>query len=45
MEQNEVTVLDGLNLVDKFLFDKTIENKEVFEAVASIVTSEDTVYS
>ncbi len=39
MTQKKRTVLDGLNLVDKFLFDKTIENKEAFEAIASIVTS------
>ena len=40
MLQKKKTVLDGLNLVDKFIFDKTIENKEAFEAIASIVTSE-----
>ncbi|MBQ7919863.1 MAG: Rpn family recombination-promoting nuclease/putative transposase [Lachnospiraceae bacterium] len=43
MSQKKKTVLDGLNLVDKFLFDKTIENKEAFEAIASIVTSDSIV--
>ena len=43
MTQSKKTVLDGLNLVDKFLFDETIENKEAFEAIASIVTGESMV--
>ena len=43
MSQKKKTVLDGLNLVDKFLFDKTIENKEAFEAIASIVASESVI--
>ncbi|MBQ7919763.1 MAG: Rpn family recombination-promoting nuclease/putative transposase [Lachnospiraceae bacterium] len=43
MSQKKKTVLDGLNLVDKFLFDKTIENKDAFEAIASIVTSDSIV--
>ena len=43
MAQDKKTVLDGLNLVDKFLFDETIENKEAFEAIASIVMGESMV--
>ncbi|MBQ8821223.1 MAG: Rpn family recombination-promoting nuclease/putative transposase [Lachnospiraceae bacterium] len=40
MSQEKKTILDGLNLVDKFLFDEAIADKEVFEAIASIVTAE-----
>ena len=40
MAQEKKTILDGLNLVDKFLFDAAISEKEVFEAIASIVTEE-----
>lgn len=43
MSQKKETVLDGLNLVDKFMFDEAIADKEVFEAVASIVTEESVV--
>lgn len=43
MSQEGKTILDGLNLVDKFLFDEAIADKEVFEAIASIVTDEGVV--
>ncbi|MBO5055142.1 MAG: PD-(D/E)XK nuclease family transposase, partial [Lachnospiraceae bacterium] len=37
METKTVTKLKNLNLVDKFLFDETMENREAYEAAVSIL--------
>ena len=36
------TLLDDLNLVDKFLFDETMENPEAYQATVSILTENET---
>lgn len=36
------TLLDELNLVDKFLFDETMENPEAYQATVSILTENET---
>lgn len=37
MENNVTTKLKNLNLVDKFLFDETMEDREAYQAVISIL--------
>ncbi|MBO5474128.1 MAG: Rpn family recombination-promoting nuclease/putative transposase [Lachnospiraceae bacterium] len=37
MVNNVVTKLEELNLVDKFLFDETMEDKEAYQALVSII--------
>lgn len=41
MTRDMKTVLDGLNLVDKFLFDETMENPEVYSATVSILLEQE----
>ena len=42
MTQNVKTILDGLNLSDRFLFDETMEGPEVYSATVSILLEQDT---
>lgn len=37
MENNVITKLEELNLVDKFLFDEVVEDREAYQALISIV--------
>ena len=37
MAENVVTKLEKLNLVDRFLFDETMEDREVYQAAVSIL--------
>lgn len=37
MENNVITRLEELNLVDKFLFDEVVEDREAYQALISIV--------
>ncbi|MBO5165356.1 MAG: Rpn family recombination-promoting nuclease/putative transposase [Lachnospiraceae bacterium] len=41
MTQNVKTILDGLNLSDRFLFDETMEEPEVYSAAVSILLEQD----
>ncbi|MBO5056287.1 MAG: Rpn family recombination-promoting nuclease/putative transposase [Lachnospiraceae bacterium] len=42
MENETVTMLENLNLVDRFLFDETMENREAYEAAVSILLENET---
>lgn len=42
MENKTVTKLEDLNLVDRFLFDETMENREAYEAAVSILLENET---
>ena len=42
MENNVTTKLKNLNLVDKFLFDETMEDREAYQAVISILLENET---
>ena len=42
MTQNVKTILDGLNLSDRFLFDETMENPAVYSATVSILLEQET---
>lgn len=42
MVKNVATKLDELNLVDKFLFDETMENTECYQAVINILLENET---
>ncbi|MBQ9135382.1 MAG: Rpn family recombination-promoting nuclease/putative transposase [Lachnospiraceae bacterium] len=42
MTQNVKTILDGLNLSDRFLFDETMENPDVYSATVSILLEQET---
>lgn len=37
MEKTVITKLEELNLLDKFLFDETMEDRESYQALISIV--------
>ena len=41
MTQSVTTILDGLNLVDRFLFDETMENPEAYQAAISILLEDE----
>ncbi len=43
MENNVTTKLKGLNLVDKFLFDETMEDRESYQAVISILLENEAI--
>lgn len=42
MTQNVKTILDGLNLSDRFLFDETMEDPKAYSAVVSILLEKET---
>jgi len=42
MENKTVTKLEDLNLVDRFLFDETMDNREAYEAAVSILLENET---
>ncbi|MBP3475105.1 MAG: Rpn family recombination-promoting nuclease/putative transposase [Lachnospiraceae bacterium] len=42
MENKTVTKLEDLNLVDRFLFDETMESREAYEAAVSILLENET---
>ncbi len=41
MEKNVVTKLEGLNLINRFLFDEVMEDRESYQATVSILLGED----
>ena len=41
MTQNAKTILDGMNLSDRFLFDETMEDEEVYSAAVSILLEQE----
>ena len=41
MGEEKITKLDSLNLVDKFLFDETMEIEEAYETMISILLEEE----
>lgn len=42
MTQNAKTLLDSMNLSNKFLFDETMEDPEVYSATVSILLEQET---
>ena len=41
MEKNVVTKLEDLNLINRFLFDEVMEDRESYQATVSILLGED----
>ena len=41
MEKNVVTRLEDLNLINRFLFDEVMEDRESYQATVSILLGED----